>query len=96
MRKALRVTFKAPVEVCEERGNFIATCYLLDARYEAPSKHAALERVAEAVQSLMSLRLRDGTLDTFLREHRLGVQNAPDGISGGPYIEVAVMLKAVE
>jgi hypothetical protein len=92
MRKGLRVSFRAPVEVSKRDGKFVASCYLLDAPHEAPSKDAAIQRVAGAIQSLMYLRLRNRSLDTFLWEHELRAQQAFDGISAGPYVDVSVTL----
>jgi hypothetical protein len=94
VRKGLRVSFRVPVEVRGEDGKFVATCYLLDAPREAPSKDAVIRHVADAVRSLLYLRLRDRTLDAFLREHDLSVHEAVEGIQPGSYIDVTVSLRA--
>ena len=94
MRKALRVSFRVPVEVRQENGRYIATCFLLDVQREAPSKHEALEGMVKAVQLHLYSRFKDRTIDSLLRDHDLEAQPAPGGIEGSSYVDVSVMLKA--
>lgn len=85
-----------PVEVRSEDGKFVATCYLLDAPRQAPSKDAVIRQVADAVRSLLYLHFKDRTFDAFLREHDLSPQEAAAGIQPGSYIDVTVSLRAAE
>ncbi|MGC2519401.1 MAG: hypothetical protein WA373_09895 [Burkholderiales bacterium] len=94
MRKEIRVSFRVPVEVRQENGRFIATCFLLDSRQEATSKHDAIENMANAIQLQMFSRFRDRAIDTFLHDHGLDAHDESSGIEGGPYVDVSIMLKA--
>ncbi len=96
MRKAIRVSVKVPVEVRQENGRFIATCFLLSSSHDAPSKHGALENLAGAVQALMFSRFKDRDIDRLLQDHDLRAHLASNGIAGGSYIDVSVTLKAPE
>jgi hypothetical protein len=94
MRKAIRVSFRVPVEVREENGRFIVTCFLLESPQEAASKHAAIDNMANAVQLQMFSRFNDRAVDAFLRDHEFDAQHESGGIEGRPYIDVSIMLKA--
>ena len=94
MRKAMRVSFRVPVEVRQENGHFIATCFLLESRQVAASKHDAIENMAIAVQLKMFARFNNRAVDAFLRDHEFDAQHESSGIEGGPYIDVSIMLKA--
>jgi hypothetical protein len=94
MRKAIRVSFRVPVEVRQENGRFITTCFLLESRHEAASKHDAIENMAIAVQLHMYSRFNNRRFDALLRDHALDAQNERSEIEGGPYVDVSIMLKA--
>ena len=94
MRKAIRVSFRVPVEVRQEDGRFIVTCFLLESRQEATSKHDAIENMAIAVQLKMFSRFNNRAIDALLRDHELDARHDSSGIEGGPYVDVSIMLKA--
>jgi hypothetical protein len=41
--KAMQVFFKVPVEISEEGGRFVVSCFLLDGQHEGPNKHETLQ-----------------------------------------------------
>jgi len=94
MRKTIRVSLRVPVDVREENGRYVASCFLLDSHQEATSKHDAIENMANAVQSHMSSRFNDRAIDALLRDHALDAQHGRSEVEGGPYIDISIMLKA--
>ena len=92
MVKAMQVFFKVPVEVRQERGRYVASCFLLDSHQEGPNKHEALVALTNAVQSFMTSCCSDRSIDAVLHRHNLRLPNAGDELMTGHYIDVAVLL----
>lgn len=89
----MQVFFKVPVQIREENGRYIASCFLVDTHCEGPTKHEALETLTEAVHSFMTSCARDRTLDAMLRRHDLRLPDEGDELATGRYIDVSIQLK---
>ena len=93
MGNVLEVNFKVPARVRQENGRFIATCFLVDSPFDAPSKDEALARLSAAVRLCMAEVIDARTFDEMLARHELRAHGRNETFEAGPYIEVAVALR---
>lgn len=91
--KAMQVYFKVPVEVREENGRFIASCFLLESTHEGPNKHEALEALTNAVQTFMTACCGERTMDAVLHRHDLRLPDDGDEIHTGRFVDASILLK---
>ena len=89
----MQVYFKVPVQIGEENGRYLASCFLVDTPSEGPTKHDALESLTTAVHSLMISSARDRALDAILHRHDLRIPDQGDELATGRYIDVSIQLK---
>jgi hypothetical protein len=93
MGKVLEVNFKVPAQVRHENGRFVATCFLVETRHDAPTKDEALARLSAAVRLRMGEVIDARAFDGLLARHELRSHGSNEAFEAGPYIEVAVALK---
>lgn len=85
--------FKLPVEIRQEDGRFVASCFLLDTPQEGPNKHETLAALTNAVQSYMTSCCGDRAIDAVLHRHDICLPDAGEELKTGHYIDVEVLLK---
>lgn len=93
MTDAMQVYFKVPVQIGEENGRYLASCFLVDTPSEGATKHEALETLTKAVHSLMTSCARDRALDAMFHRHDLRLPEQGDELATGRYIDVSIQLK---
>lgn len=91
--KALQVYFKVPVEVRDENGSFVASCFLLSTTCAGATKHEALDLLTAAVQDFLAAQCAGRTVDEVLHQHDLSLPHPDEELVTGRYIDVSVMLK---
>lgn len=82
------------MEIRDEDGRIVTSCFLLNAPQEGASKPDALGALADAVRSFLILRFSDGSVDRMLHDHELFPQDVSSGVIDGRYIEVSLTLAA--
>ncbi len=91
--KALHVYFKVPVEVRDENGRFVASCFLLPATCDGETKFEAISALTEVVRIFLTAQCTGRTLDDVLHRHDLQLPHPHEELVTGRYIDIAVQLK---
>jgi len=91
--EAMQMFFKVPVDIRQEDGRFVASCFLLDTEHEGPNKHETLESLTIAVQSYMTSCCAERSIDAVLHRYDLRLPEPGDELVTGHYIDVSVLLK---
>ena len=94
MQKAVHITVKVPVEIRNEDGRIVTSCFLLDTPQEGSNKHDALDALTDAVRSFLISCFGNGSIDRMLQDHELCPQDVRSGVMDGRYIEVSLTLTA--
>ena len=94
MQKAVHISVKLPVEIRNEEGRIVASCFLLDTSQEGSNKHDALDALTDAVRSFLISCFGIGSIDRMLHDHELCPQDVRGGVMDGRYIEVSLTLTA--
>ena len=91
--KAMQMFFKVPVEIRQQDGRFIASCFLLDTHHEGANKHETLVALTNALQAFMTSCCGDRAIDAVLHRHDLRLPNVEDELRTGRYVDVSILLK---
>ncbi len=94
MQKAVHISVKLPVNIRNEDGRIVTSCFLLDTPQEGLNKPDALDALTDAVRSFLISCFENGTIDRMLHDHELCPQDVASSVIEGRYIEVSLMLKA--
>lgn len=94
MQKAVHITVKVPVEIRNEDGRIVTSCFLLDTPQAGLNKHDALDALTDAVRSLLISCFDNGSIDRMLHDHELCPQDVRSDVIDGRYIEVSLTLTA--
>lgn len=94
MQKAVQIFVKVPVEIRNEDGRIVTSCFLLDTAQEGSNKPAALDALTDAVRSFLISCFDNGSVDRMLHDHDLCAHDVRSSIIDGHYIEVSLTLTA--
>ena len=94
MQKAVHISVKVPVEIRNEDGRIVTSCFLLDTPQEGSNKPDALNALTDAVRSFLISRFGAGSIDRMLHDHELCPQDVQSSVIDGRYIEVSLTLTA--
>jgi len=94
MPKAVHISVRVPVEIRNEEGHIVTSCFLLDTPQEGSNKHDALDALTDAVRSFLISSFGNGSIDRMLHDHKLCPQDVQSGVIDGRYIEVSLTLAA--
>lgn len=89
----MQVFFKVPVQIRQESGRYIASCFLVDNLCEGSNKHEVLEDLTVAVQSFMTTCAQERAIDALLHRHDLRLPEKGEELATGRYIDIAIQLK---
>ena len=84
MQKAVQICVKVPVEIRNEDGRIITSCFLLDTAQQGSNKPAALDALTDAVRSFLISCFDNGSIDRMLYDHDLVPQDVRSGVIDGP------------
>ena len=94
MQKAVHISVKVPVEIRNEDGRIVTSCFLLDTPQEGSNKSDALDALTDAVRSFLISCFGNGSIDRMLHDHELCPQDVRSGVIDGRYIEISLTLTA--
>ena len=94
MQKAVHISVRVPVEIRNEDGRIVTSCFLLDTPQKGSNKHDTLNALTDAVRSFLISSFGNGSIDRMLHDHELCPQDARSSVIDGRYIEVSLTLTA--
>ena len=94
MQKAVQISVRVPVEIRNEDGRIVTSCFLLDTPQKGSNKHDTLDALTDAVRSFLISSFGNGSIDRMLHDHELCPQDVRSGVIDGRYIEVSLTLTA--